>query len=286
MVKRKVRRKSGSYFSSLISITLVLFLTAIFSMLVIYADLLKRYFKENVQVDVYFDDDAREADIFWLQKKLESDPKIKSATYITKEEAEKMMHEGYGEDAVTVLGYNPFPSSLEVYFKADYAEVDSIENFKSSMDEYAFVKDVKYQKVILKNIDKNVKIVGVILLVFMIGFLLIAIVLINNTIRLTMYSQRFLIKTQQMVGATKGFIRRPYVTRAIIYGLAGGIIANILVIAVLMSIDFKISIAAISDIKLNLAISFLVMIFGIFISGLSSYYSVNRYLRLKIDDLY
>ncbi len=284
--KQKIRKRKGSFISPLISVTLVLFLTAIFSILLFYADKLKSYLKENVQVNVIFDDVAKEADIVRLQNLLDADDATYSTHYVSKEEARKIMTEELGEDAGEVLGFNPFPASLEIFFNSEYAEVDSIENFKAEMTAYPFVKEVSYQKVILENIDKNVRIVGSVLLGFMLIFLLIAIVLINNTVRLTMYSERFTIKTMQMVGATKSFIRRPFILKAISFGLLGGILANLLVGFLIFGLDAKIPLSGIGDMKTNLLVAVGILALGLVITGLSSFYSVSKYLRMKLDDLY
>ncbi len=284
--KRKVKRKRGSYFSPLLSITLVLFLIGLFAILILYADQLKSYLKENVQVNVIFDDDSKEADIFHLQKMMEVEPSVIKTNYVDKEEAKKIMTEELGEDVDAVLGFNPFPSSLEIYFTADYANVDSIENFKKELDEFAFIKEISYQKVILENIDSNVRIIGMILLAFMSIFLLIAIILINNTIRLTLYSKRFLIKSMQLVGATQAFIRKPFIVRAVSFGLIGGVLANGLVVLLFYLSNSKIPYKIVSDTETNLLVALAIIIFGGLITGVSSYYSVRKYLRLKLDELY
>ncbi len=282
----KPRRKRGSYFSPLVSITLVLFLTGLFSILVVYADRLKDYLKENIQINIIFDDFARDADIVRLQNILENDRRVKETRYISKEEAKKIMMEELGENSIEILGFNPFPPSLEINFYHEYAMIDSIESFKEEMLAYPFVKEVSYQKVILDHIDKNVRIAGMIILAFMIMFLVIAIVLINNTVRLTMYSQRFIIKTMQMVGATKSFIIRPFIIRSISFGLLGGLLANLLVGIVLYGTDRQIPLEELGDVRVNILVAIGILVMGVFITGVSSYYSVTKYLKMKLDDLY
>jgi len=252
----------------------------------IYADQLKTYLKENLQVNVIFTDEAKEADIVRMQKMLDSESYVKATEYISKDEARQIMLKELGEDAEVVLGFNPFPASLDVYFNASFAVVDSIEAFKTQFEQYPFVKEIAYQRVILENIDRNVRIGALIILSFMILFLLIAIVLINNTIRLTLYSQRFIIKTQQLVGATQSFITKPYILRAVKFGIIGSIIAIIMLAALIYLLSHRFDIKWLGDLKTDIAICFSLIFFGFFITLISSYYSVKKYLRMKLDDLY
>jgi len=284
--KKKIRRRRGSFFSPLTSITLVLFLIGLFGLLMIYADQLKTYLKENLQVNVIFTDEAKEADIVRMQKMLDSESYVKATEYISKDEARQIMLKELGEDAEVVLGFNPFPASLDVYFNASFAVVDSIEAFKTQFEQYPFVKEIAYQRVILENIDRNVRIGALIILSFMILFLLIAIVLINNTIRLTLYSQRFIIKTQQLVGATQSFITKPYILRAVKFGIIGSIIAIIMLAALIYLLSHRFDIKWLGDLKTDIAICFSLIFFGFFITLISSYFSVKKYLRMKLDDLY
>jgi cell division transport system permease protein len=286
VVRIKLRRKKASYFSPLVSITLVLFLTGLFGLLIFYADKLKDFLKENVQVSIIFRDDTKEPDIFRIQKMMQNETFIIKTDYVSKDEARKIMIKELGEDAVNILGFNPFPSSLDVYFKASYAQVDSIDAFKVKMEKYPFVKEVSYQRVILENIDKNVKIIATVILGFMLIFLLIAIVLINNTIRLTLFSKRFLIKSMQLVGATQGFIRKPFIIKAINFGILGGVIANILLAVLIYLLNKYLPYTVIGNFKLNILLALLLIVFGIIITFFSSYFSVKRYLKLKLDDLY
>jgi cell division transport system permease protein len=269
-----------------VSITLVLFLTGLFSLLIIYADQLKNFLKENVQVSIIFRDETKEADIVRLRKMLESETSVLKTEYLSKEKAYEIMTEELGRDAVKILGFNPFPSSLDVYFKSDYAQVDSIELFKKKIEQMSYVKEVSYQKVILENIDKNVRVGAMVILVFMLLFLLTAIILINNTIRLTLYSKRFIIKSMQFVGATQSFIRKPFILTAVKFGIIGGVIANALLILLIILFDHKLPYSVISDIRINILLSIGLILFGAIITFFSSFFSVKRYIRLKLDDLY
>lgn len=283
---KNIRRRRGSFLSPFVSITLVLFLIGLLGILVLYADQLKTYLKENLQVNIIFTEDARNADIIRMQKTLDNEYYVKKTEFISKEKAREIMLSELGEDAEAVLGFNPFPASLDVYFHAFYAQVDSVEAFKSQFEKMPFVKEIAYQKVILENIDRNVRVGGMIILGFMILFLLIAIVLINNTIRLTLYSQRFLIKTQQLVGATMSFITKPYIMRAVKFGIIGSITAIILLVAVVYFITVRFNIDWSLDVTTNILLGLLLIVFGVIITFVSSYFSVKKYLRMKLDDLY
>jgi cell division transport system permease protein len=286
VVKIKNKRKRVSYFSPLISITLVLFLTGLFGFLIIYADRLKDFLKENVQISIIFRDDTKEADIIRIQKMLNDEKNIRLTDYISKDKAREIMTKELGEDAAGILGFNPFPSSLDIFFIADFAQVDSIENFKSRMEKYPIVKEVSYQKVILENIDKNVRIIGTVILSFMIIFLFIAIILINNTIRLNLFSKRFLIKSMQLVGATQSFIKKPFIVKAVNFGILGGFLANCLLATIFIIANKYLPYPIINNLKINILVGVLLILFGALITFLSSYYSVKRYIKLKLDDLY
>lgn len=286
MKRKTLKRKKASYISPLISITLVLFLTGLFGLLIIYANQLKNFLKENVQVSIIFQDETKEADIIMLKKMLESENSVLRTDYLSKEKAYQIMTEELGRDAVKILGFNPFPSSLDVYFKADYAQVDSVEQFKKTIEQKSYVKEVSYQKVILENIDKNVRLGAMVILIFLLMFLLTAVVLISNTIRLTLYSKRFIIKSMQFVGATQGFIRKPFILTAVKYGVIGGIIANALLVMLVIFLNENMPYLIISDMGINIILGIMVIIFGAIITYFSSFFAVKRYLRLKLDDLY
>lgn len=283
--KSKTKRKGGSYFSPLISITLVLFLFGLFCLIVIYADQLRNYLKENIQLSIEFDEDAKEADVVRLQNMFDNENYIHRTDYIDKEESLEMMMEQFG-DIESTLGYNPIPPTLELYFVPAFANVDSLDKLKEELVDYSFVKEVYYSRADLENIDKNINIGTLIILVILIIVLIISLILINNTVRLTMYSKRFLIKSMQLVGATQGFIRRPFILRALSMGIFGSILATALLITFLTFLDAKIPSKNIGDIFIYTIIFAILIVIGIFITWLSSYYSVKKYLKMKLDELY
>lgn len=270
-------------------------MTGIFGLLIMYADHLKNFLKENLQVNIIFYDEAKEADIIRLQKMIENEKYIRQTDYVTREQARQIMQKELGEDSEALLGFNPFPASLDVYFKSDFVTIDSIENFKTRISKIPIVKEVAYQKVLLENLQRYISVSAIIIFTLMVIFLVVAIILINNTIRLTLYSRRFLIKSMQLVGATQGFIRRPFIIRSVTIGILGGLIADVLVVALAFLVfryyvipnfasDMKFS--DMLDYKVMAILAIFLIIFGSLISGLSSFYSVKKYLRLKLDELY
>jgi cell division transport system permease protein len=283
--KYKTKRKGGSFISPLISITLVLFLFGLFCLIVIYADQLKNYLKENVQLSIEFDENAKEADVIRLQNMFENESYIHKTDYIDKEESLEIMKEQLG-DVQSVLGYNPIPPTLELYFKPSFANVDSLDMLKNNLSEYSFIKEIYYRRADLENIDKNINIGTIIILTIMLIVLIISLVLINNTVRLTMYSKRFLIKSMQLVGATQGFIRKPFVLRALSMGIVGSILATGLLAVFLAYIDSKIPVQKIGDLYTYIILFVILIAIGIFITVISSYYSVKKYLKMKLDELY
>jgi cell division transport system permease protein len=284
--KRKIKRKKASYLSPILSITLVLFVTGLFGLLIFYADGLKSFLRENVQVSIIFKEDVRDADVMRLQKWLENDKAIKQSAYVDKEQALQIMKDELGEDSKEILGFNPFPASLDLYFYSEHANSDSISKFTEKIKSFSIVKEINYQKAILDNINKYVRIGALILLILLFVFLFIAIVLINNTIRLTIYSRRFLIKSMQLVGATQAFIQWPFIKKALLMGVLGGVFANFLIFIFLFALNYKFGFVFYDVLDILVFTGVLIILFGIIITVISSYYSMKKYLRTKLDDLY
>jgi cell division transport system permease protein len=283
----KIRKKRIPYLSTVLSISLVLFLLGLFGLVVIYANQLKTYVKENVQVSIFFKETAREPDIMRVQKRLDEHQFVKSTRYVSKDEAIKMITADLGEDPEKLLGFNPLPHSIEVFLNADYAVTDSIEPFVAELEKNNMVKEVYYQKILISNIQNIVQTVAVILLSFSILFLIIAITLISSLVRLTLFSKRFLIKSMQLVGATPGFIRKPFILKAISHGLAGSIVAVMLLSGILfLAHNHFPGFQVLHHLELIAGMFGLLLLLGILISWASSYFALNKYLKLKLDDLY
>ncbi|MHB8206119.1 cell division protein FtsX [Mucilaginibacter sp.] len=275
------------YISTVFGIAMVLLMVGLLGLILVHANNLKRYVKENIVLNIFVDDAAHETDVLQLQKQLETNPMVKQTQYVSKELAARNLQKDLGEDFVKFLGYNPLSPSLDVYLKADYANNTDIEKFKTELLKNSLVKDVKYQQSLVDVMNQNITSISLVILVFAGIFVVLSVALINNTIRLAIYSQRFLIKSMQLVGATKGFIRKPFLLYGIWHGLLGGLIAIIVLIGTLYFADKQIPDLIILQSYTEFGIVFLVVIgLGIFISGFSTFLAVNKFLRLKIYDLY
>jgi cell division transport system permease protein len=286
-VSASSKKTKPVYISTVISIALVLLMTGLLGLILVHAKNLSNYIKENIVLNIILDEEAGEADALKLQTDLNKNNQILSTEYISKDLAARNLQQDLGEDFLEFLGYNPLSASIDVHLKAEYANQDSIQFFVKEVSANKLVKEVVYQESLLDMVNKNIRIIGLVILTFTVILLIIAVALINNTIRLSIYSQRFLIKSMQMVGATKGFIRRPFLGYGILHGLLGSIIAIILLIVVLYFGQQQIPELILLQNHFEFAIIFIgVIAIGILISGLSTYFAVTKYLRLRMNDLY
>ncbi len=275
------------YVSTVISIALVLLMTGLLGLILIHAKNLSNYVKENIVLNIIVNEGSKEVDIIALQKSLENDPNVLKSQYVSKELAARNLTNDLGEDFVDFLGYNPLLSSIDVYLNAEYANNANIQTFSNQLSKNPLVKEVIYQKSLVDMVNQNIRLIGIVILAFAVTLLVIAVALINNTISLAIYSQRFLIKSMQLVGATKGFIRKPFVTYGIIHGMLAGLIAIILLLAALYLAQQQIPELVILRNWFEFSMVFIAVIgIGVLISGLSTYFAVNKYLRQKIYDLY
>lgn len=275
------------YVSTVFGIAMVLLMIGLLGLLLVHAKNLSRYVKENIVLNIFVDDAAHETDVLQLQKQLDGNPIVKQTQYVSKELAARNLQKDLGEDFVKFLGYNPLSQSLDVYLKADFANNKDIEKFKADLLKNPLVKEVKYQQSLVDQMNQNLTSISLIILVFAGIFVVLSVALINNTIRLAIYSQRFLIKSMQLVGATKGFIRKPFLFYGIWHGLLGGLIAIIILIASLYFAYKEVPDLVILQDYTEFGVVFLGVIgAGIFISAFSTFLAVNKFLRLKIYDLY
>ncbi len=282
--KRKLR---SSYATTIISISLVLFLLGIIGFLLLNANRLSVYVKENLGFTVLIKDNSREAEVMRLQKILNAAPYVRVAEYINKEQAADVLREELGEDFVEFLGYNPLLASIEVKLSAAWANPDSMARIESQVMSFPEVKEVYYQKNLLEAINENVRRISIILAAFSGLLLLIAMALINNTIRLSVYSRRFLIRTMQLVGATQGFIRRPFLFKSILHGLAGATIAILLLSTVIYGVSNELDgVIGFSNVMMIGVLFAFVVLVGIVLTLFSTFLAVNKYLRLRTDELY
>lgn len=281
------RRAASSSFTTIISIALVLFMLGLLGLIILHAKKLSDYVKESIGFSIILKENVKEVDIVQLQKTLDATEYVKYTEYITKEQAAESLKEDLGEDFISFLGYNPLLASIDVYLQADYANNDSIAWIEKELTANNKVKEVIYQKSLIKMVNENIKKISLVILGFSALLLLIAIALINNTIRLSIYSKRFLIKTMQLVGATKSFIRRPFVWKGILHGLLGSFIAIALLIGVIYLAQREVpELFELQDTDLFLAMFAIVVVLGIFMAWLSTTLAVRKYLRLKTEDLY
>jgi len=286
-VSTSSRKTKSVYISTVISIALVLLMTGLLGLILVHAKNLSNYVKENIVLNIIVNEGVTEADILNLQKELDSNPAVLRTQYVSKELAARNLQNDLGEDFVKFLGYNPLLSSIDVYLKAANANKAGVETFTKQVSSNSMVKEVLYQDSLIDMVNQNIRIIGLIILAFAAILLIIAVALINNTIRLAIYSQRFLIKSMQMVGATKSFIRRPFLGYGILHGLLGGLIAIILLLITLYFAQQQIPEIVILRNYFEFALIFIgVICLGIVISGASTYFAVTKYLRLRMNDLY
>lgn len=242
--------------------------------------------KENIGFTVILKENIKEADLMRLQKNLDASPFIKSTEYIDKERAAKDFQQELGDDFVSFLGYNPLLSSIEVKLYADYANTDSITVIEKKLKNYEQVNEVFYQKSLVHLINDNVRKISFIILLFSGMLSIVAISLINNTIRLSIYAKRFLINTMQLVGATNSFIMKPFIFRSIVQGIAGATIAIALILSALFWAENQMRDLRLADLNTVFTLCVLLLFSGIIINIFSTYFSVNKFLRLHTDELY
>ena len=275
------------YVSTVISIALVLLMTGLLGLILVHAKNLSKYVKENIVLNIIVNEGAKEVNVTALQKQLDANPYVLKTQYVSKELAARNLTKDLGEDFVDFLGYNPLLSSIDVYLKADYANNASIQTFTATLNKNPLVKEVVYQKSLIDMVNHNIKGIGLVILAFASILLIIAVALINNTIRLAIYSQRFLIKSMQLVGATKNFIRKPFLTYGVLHGLIGGLIAVILLLLTLYFAQQQVPEMIVLRDWFEFSLVFIGVIgIGVLISCLSTYFAVSKFLRLKIYDLY
>lgn len=280
-------RLRSSYLTLVISVSLVLFLLGILGLVLINARELSDYFRESLSFSVMLDDEAKEADIRMLQKDLDAKAYVKSTEYVSKDEAAAKMKEDLGEDFINFLGDNPLPPSIDVYLYAGYTSPDSVAKIEKYVREYPFVKEVYYQESLLILINENVKKISIFLLVISTFLFLIALTIINNTIRLSIYSRRFIIRTMQLVGATRRFIRLPFLIQSAFHGLLAALIAMSLLMGFLYLIEKEFFMMfSFESTNLLILLGASIIITGVLINIISTFFSVNRYLSISEDELY
>ena len=284
--------KSGSsvdmqFVTSSISTTLVLLLLGLVVFFVLAAHNLSVYVKENISFSLLISDDMKEADILKLQKRLNQEDFVKHTEYISKKQALREQTEAMGTDPQEFLGYNPFTASIEIKLHSDYANSDSIAKIEKLLKKNTNIQEVLYQKELIDAVNDNIRNISLLLLGLAGILSLISFALINNTIRLTIYSKRFLIHTMKLVGASWGFIRRPFLQRNFWIGVLAACLADgILWAAAVWLVAYEPELVAVVTPQVMLAVSVSVLAFGIIITWLCAWFSINKYLRMKSSALY
>jgi len=256
-------------------------------LIVFHAKKLSDHVKENIGFSVILQDEIRDVDANFLRKTLDASPFVKQTEYISKERAANEMKKQIGEDFISSLGYNPLSASIDVRLRADYANNDSIAKIENKLLAYRQVKEVHYHKSLVNLVNENISKISVIILMFSALMLFIALVLINNTVRLSVYSKRFIINTMKLVGATWGFIRQPFLLKSMLHGLYAAILAIAMLSGVVYLIVNEIEeFLSLGDLQLIAMLFGLVVVLGIVLNLMATFLAVNKFLRLKTDDLY
>lgn len=286
------RKGSSSYVdmqfvTSSISTTMVLLLLGLVVFFVLAARNLSVYVKENISFSILISDDMKESDILKLQKRLEKEPFVKESEYISKKQALEEQAEAMGTDPQEFLGYNPFIASIEIRLNSEYANSDSIARIEKLIKRNTNIQDVLYQKDLIDAVNDNIRTISLFLLGLAVVLTLISFALINNTIRLTIYSKRFLIHTMKLVGASWGFIRRPFLRRNFWIGVVSAFMADaILWGAAWWLVSYEPDLIRVITPEVMVTVSVAVLAFGILITWLCALLSINKYLRMKASTLY
>ncbi|TRX38489.1 FtsX-like permease family protein [Flavobacterium sp. ZT3R18] len=285
--KFQKRRLISSYFSVVLSVFLVLFLLGILGLFIINSKKLADDFREKIAMTVFFKNEANDTILKSFGQELKATQFAKSFVYVSKEQAAKEHTDIIGEDFVTFLGENPLQNSYDIHLKADYVIKDSIAKIESQLRKNPMVSDIVYDKQLVNLVNDNIKKVSMWILIISAFLTFIAVLLINSSLRLSIHSNRFIIKTMQMVGATKAFIRKPFVMRSIKLGMIGAGLAILALIGVLIYLETSFPDLGILDDKLLIGLVLIgVFGIGILITWLSTYFATQRFLNLRTDDLY
>ena len=276
------RKLLNSYFSVVLSITFVLFLLGVLGLFLINGKKIASHFKEQIAMSIYLKDNAKDIEITQLQKKIQLDSATKSINFITKEEAAEKYIRDIGEDFLEFLGYNPLLNSIDINFNSNYVNTTNLEKRKKEIESIDFVDEVVYDNPLVKLLDENIKKITLILLFITSIFVLIAVILINSSIRLSIYSKRFLIKTMQLVGATKSFVRKPFIWNHVRLGIISSIISLIALSIIIVQLDKYLPELKILQEANELTFLFIGIIsLGIGITALSTFFATQKYLNLN-----
>ncbi|HEY4156064.1 MAG TPA: permease-like cell division protein FtsX [Puia sp.] len=285
--KTSGKRFTPSYIMAIIGVSLVLFLLGILGWIIINANKLGQYFKENIAMNVYIRENVSAKDSATLVNYISAQPYVKSYEYVTKDLAKQKYLQDGNKDWGTLLDRNPLPASIDFRINKEYASTDSLSKIKNELLKNIAVSDVLYPQSLVTNLNNIINKISIILLSVIVIISVLVIFLIDNTIRLAMFSNRFLIKTMQMVGATRWFISRPMDLRAFLNGLISGLLAVGGLVAVIVFAENQLPyLKALRDYPMLLVLFVVIILLGIFISLISTHRSVLKYLKMKLDELY
>ena len=283
-IKRKLRTSS---LSTMLSISLVLLMLGSMGFIYLNTQRLTNYIKENVGFTLILQENIKKVDRLQLQKSLDASPEIKSTEFVSKEDAAKILESDLGEDFITFLGFNPLSASIDVYMNAEYANEKRIEALENELQKKPIIKEIIIPKDLIAAINNNIKKLSTILISFCSLLLIVAIALINNTIRLTVYSQRFTIQSMKLVGATNAFIRKPFIRNGVLQGVFAALIGIVFLIIGLFSLHKEMPELLLLEDMPTIGIIFTgILIFGVLISTIVTNFSVGKYLKMNENDLY
>ncbi|MDR2065142.1 MAG: permease-like cell division protein FtsX [Prevotellaceae bacterium] len=280
-------RLRSSYLSSIISMSLVLFLLGIAGLFFINAKQLTKYFRDSIYIDVYLNDDLKESDISQFRKHLDIAPYTRETKYISKDDAARNFEKQMGKDFLAILDGNPLPESIEIWISSTYSSIDSISVIQQQLESMPQVESVKYEKSVLNLVNANIRKINLIMAIFILLLLFVSMVLINHTIRLSVYAKRFAIHTMKLVGATKSFISKPFLLQSVVRGIISGLIAIIMLYGAIYALqsEFR-GILEFTDFATMLFLLLSILLLGIGINYLSTYFAVRKYIRIDFDKLY
>ncbi|MBC8173443.1 MAG: hypothetical protein H7X71_05995 [Chitinophagales bacterium] len=288
--KSPFQRKNTHYINSILITALSLFLLGLMGLMLVSFKHEQDRIKEKIKITAFLKDEVKDADVEVLRKKIEADEWVKSTDYISKDDAAAIVKEKYGEDIKDVLGdYNPLPASIEVYLFSEKVNPDSIAVFQKRLEDYKSIKFTKVDELLVSSIDSNFKLIGGVAAALGVLFLIIAVAIIDKTIRLSMYANRFVIRSMQLVGATRDFVTTPYVKRSVMNGIISAVIAAILLFILMGIIQKSYHYWDFDDAKLRSGITLIIVTLlavGILITWWSTRNAVHKYIKMKLDELY
>ncbi len=285
----KIARKAvrTSYLSSVVSIAMVLFMAGVLAVLLMNARMVSDHFKESFQVMVFLQPGVGERQAGVLAERMASHEGVRSADLVTADDAAVTLSEELGEDFVTFIGSNPLSHTIDVRFASSHANVDSIALFEGTFSGEKAVQEIRYEEGLVENINRNIRRITVFILAFCVLLFFVMGVLINNTIRLTLYAKRLLIKSMQLVGATRGFIRKPFLWKGVQSGFWGAVLANFLLVLFLYFTQRQVpELFGLGDFRLMSTLVLAVFAAGIIIAVTSTFFAINKYLRKRYDELF